>query len=88
MKDELTSCFRCKHYDAGFYDSDTGYTEYPSCNVTNKLHEDGDASEQAALLFQNILFTLSSANNCPMVEPVGVIDTSKPRRSILDLKDS
>jgi hypothetical protein len=63
---ELRSCTGCKHYDGAFYDSDTGYSQSDICNAAATLYEDGNCTEAVAMMFETILFQLSTLNNCPL----------------------
>lgn len=75
---DLRSCHGCRHFDAGGYERETGYTAPPNCDAAGSLYENGECSEQVSIMFQTILFQLSALNNCPL--------QTRPIRKITDLK--
>lgn len=79
---DLRSCYDCKFFESGSYDSDTGASEPTLCGASAQLFDQGDCTEQTALMFEAILFQLSALNNCPLRTE----KSQTPRRSIVDLK--
>lgn len=69
-------CHGCKHFEAGLYDNDTGYSDRDSCEYVGKLYVDGECTEQVAIVLEGILFKLSELNNCPFYQ--------EPRRSLTE----
>ena len=67
-------CYTCKHYDDN-HDPSVGMYGQPVCGA---VPGDEEASEQVAVVLENILFALAHINNCPMWKEKG-------RRSILNV---
>lgn len=64
----IENCYGCKFFTPPF-DGDYGLESFaepesPSCNEPH-LVKLADENENAAILIENIVFTLSSFNNCP-----------------------
>lgn len=66
-------CHNCQHYESN-YDPSVGMFGQPQCDA---VPGGDDATEQVAIVLENILFALSDINNCPMWK-----DKASARRSI------
>ena len=69
----LTQCWSCHCFGHEHADYDTGQPESFWCGAADfgddTEHVPEDYAERVSIMFQNILFQLSSLNNCPEYLP-------------------